>query len=305
MNVVTAFLLGFLDETIYVEQPHYFTEGLKVCRLCKALYGLKQSPWVWYMTLMDFLHKLGFHRSRSDHGVFISEDRSIFLAVYVDDLLLFGSDTMRLDEIQRQLSSRFKMTDLGEISHYLGMEVDVIDDSISIHQTTYIKKILNHFKMSNCNPVSTPMVTGLLSTLGPSTTDASSSQKEWYQSAIESLIWFSQHTQSDISFAVAILSKYCGNSSEQHCKHVWRVFAYLNITLDCGLTFTVKGFKDLIGYSNSDFAGAVDGCKSIKAFVFMLTEGPISHQAKQQSIIALFSCEAEYIALCEAGKEAI
>ena len=104
MNVVTAFLLGFLDETIYVEQPHYFTEGLKVCRLCKALYGLKQSPWVWYMTLMDFLHKLGFHKSKSDHEVFISENQSIFLAVYIDDLLLFSSDTARLDKIQHQLS---------------------------------------------------------------------------------------------------------------------------------------------------------------------------------------------------------
>ena len=169
------------------------------------------------------------------------------------------------------------MTDLGEISHYLDMEVDVINDSISIHQTTYIKKILNHFKMSNCNPVSTPMVTGLLSTLGPSTTDASSSQKEWYQSAIESLIWLSQHTWPDISFVVAILSKYCGNSSEQHCKHVQRVLAYLNTTLDRGLTFTTKGSKDLIGYSDSDFAGVIDGRKFTGAFVFMLAGGPISH----------------------------
>ena len=188
MNVVTAFLFGFLDETIYVEQPHYFTEGFKVCHLCKVLYGLKQSPQIWYMTLMNFLHKFGFHKSKSDHEVFISEDQSIFLTVYVDDLLLFSLNTMRLDEIQCQLFSQFKMTNLDEISHYLGMEVDVTDDSISIHQTTYIKKILNHFKMFNCNSVSIFMMTGLLSTLGPSTINASSSQKEWYQSAIESLI---------------------------------------------------------------------------------------------------------------------
>ena len=305
MDIVTAFLLSFLDETIYVKQPHYFAKGLQVCHLHKALYGLKQSPWVWYMIFMDFLHKLDFHRSKSDHEVFISENQSIFLAVYVDDLLLFGLDTMRLDEIQHQLSSQFKMTDLNEISHYLGMEVDVTDDSISICQTTYIKKILNCFKMFNCNPASIFMMAGLLSTLGPFTTDASSSQKEWYQSVIESLIWLSQHTQPDISFVVAILSKYCSNSNEQHCKHVWRVLAYLNTTLDHGLTFTIKGSKDLINYSDSDFADAVDGCKSTEAFVFMLAEGSISHQAKQQSIIALSSYEAKYIALCEADKEAI
>ena len=305
MNVVTTFLLDFLNETIYVKQSHHFAEDFQVCCFCKALYDLKQSLWVWYITLMDFLHKLGFHKLKSDYEVFISENQFIFIAVYVDDLLLFDSDTMRLNEIQHQLSLWFKMMNFDEISYYLDMEVDITDDSIFIYQITYIKKILNHFKMFKCNSVSTFMMTGLLFILDSSTTDASSSQKEWYQSVIESLIWFSQHTWSDISFTVAILSKYCSNPSEQHCKHVQRVLVYLNTTLNCDLTFTVKGFKNFIGYSDSDFAGAVDGCKSTEVFVFMLIEDPILHQVKQQSIIVLFSYKAEYIALCEADKKVI
>ena len=72
-----------------------------------------------------------------------------------------------------------------------------------------------------------------------------------------------------------------------------------------GLTFTAKGFKDLIDYSNSNFADTVNGHKLTEAFVFMLAEGPISHQVKQQLIVALSSCEAEYITLYEAGKKAI
>ena len=305
MNVVTAFLFDFLNENIYVKQPHYFIEGLKVCCFCKALYDLKQSSQIWYMIFMNFLHKLGFYKSRSDYEVFIFENQSIFLAVYVNDLLFFDLDTMRLDKIQHQLSLWFKMTDFNEISHYLNMIVNVTDDFIFICQIIYIKKILNHFKIFNCNSVSIFMITGLLSTFDSSITDVSSSQKEWYQSAIKSLIWLSQHIWPDISFTVAILSKYCSNSSEQHCKHIQRVLAYLNITLDCGLTFIAKGFKDLIGYSNSDFADAIDGCKSTEVFIFMLAEDPISHQAKQQSIVVLSSYEVKYIALCEAGKKAI
>ena len=169
---------------------------------------------------MNFLHKFGFHKSKSDYEVFISEDQFIFLAVYINDFLLFNLNTMRLDEIQCQLSLWFKMTDLDKIFHYLGMEVDVTDDFISIHQIIYIKKILNCFEMFNCNSVSTFMMIDLLSTFDSSITDALSSQKEWYQLTIESLIWFNQHTQSDISFTVAILSKYCSNSNEQYCKHV-------------------------------------------------------------------------------------
>ena len=82
MDIVTTFLLSFLNETIYVKQPHYFAEGFQVCHLCKALYDLKQSPRVWYMTLMDFLRKLGFHRLKSDHEVFITDDWSIFIAIW-------------------------------------------------------------------------------------------------------------------------------------------------------------------------------------------------------------------------------
>ena len=80
------------------------------------------------------------------------------------------------------------MLNLNEISYYLDMKVDITDDSISICQTTYIKKILDCFEIFNYNSVSTFMMTGLLSTFSSSTTDVSSSQKEWYQSAIKSFI---------------------------------------------------------------------------------------------------------------------
>ena len=109
MDVVTAFLYGYLDELIYVEHPHLFiTTPHLFCKLIKALYGLKQSPQVWYQTLVDFLKKLGFHRLELDHGVFVSDDKKQFIAIYVDDLLLFGADIPRLEFIQKELSDRFK-----------------------------------------------------------------------------------------------------------------------------------------------------------------------------------------------------
>ena len=126
MDVVTAFLYGFLDEIIYIEQPHLFELNSElVCRLRKALYGLKQAPQVWYKTLADFLKKLGLERLELDHGVFVSQDRQLFLTKYQGDLLLFASDKLCLTDIQDQLSPRFKMNNLVEISQYLGMEVDV------------------------------------------------------------------------------------------------------------------------------------------------------------------------------------
>ena len=88
-----AFLYGFLNEVIYVEQLHLFEIDVdKVCKLLKTLYGLKQALHVWYKMLVEFLQKLGSQRLELDHGIFVSEDRQLFIAVYIDALLLFGSD---------------------------------------------------------------------------------------------------------------------------------------------------------------------------------------------------------------------
>ena len=76
---------GFLDEVIYVEQPHLFAMEMdKVCKLINALYGLKQAPHFWYKTLVEFLKRLGFIRLEFDHGIFVSADKQLFIPIYVD-----------------------------------------------------------------------------------------------------------------------------------------------------------------------------------------------------------------------------
>ena len=124
--MVTAFLYRFLDKIIYVEQPDLFELDLDlICHLRKALYGLKQASQVWYQILANFLKKLGLECFELDYGIFISQNRHLFLAIYVNDLLFFGLDDSRITDIKDQLSARFKMSNLGKISHYLGIEVDI------------------------------------------------------------------------------------------------------------------------------------------------------------------------------------
>ena len=96
--MVTAFLYGFLNEIIYVNEPHLFAKKQdKVCKLIKTLYGLKQTPHVWYKTIVKFFKKLGFIRLELDYGIFVSSDKQLFIAVYINNLLLFGLDTTRLE----------------------------------------------------------------------------------------------------------------------------------------------------------------------------------------------------------------
>ncbi|KAJ8107603.1 hypothetical protein ONZ43_g6683 [Nemania bipapillata] len=114
MDVKTAFLYGEIEEDIYVEQPHEFEDGSKrVCKLRRALYGLKQAPRVWFKTLSDFLATLGFKSISADCGVFTNTETGIFIAVYVDDLLIVGKDLSKIKDVKVALGKRFQMTDLG------------------------------------------------------------------------------------------------------------------------------------------------------------------------------------------------
>ena len=105
MNVITAFLYEFLDEEIYIMQLIMFeNDTTPVYFLKKALYGLKLSPWVWYQTLLDFLWKINFHKIEADHSLFVSKDKTMFIAVYMDYLLLFDADIdPRIDNIMQNV----------------------------------------------------------------------------------------------------------------------------------------------------------------------------------------------------------
>lgn len=86
----------------------------------------------------------------------------------MNDLLFFASNKSYLTNIQDQLSAQFKMTNLGETSHYVDMEVNVeVGKKISLRQTTYLKKILGHFQIIDCKPASVPMNPGIANSLFP------------------------------------------------------------------------------------------------------------------------------------------
>lgn len=211
--------------------------------------------------------------------------KDMIIAIYVDDLLICGSALKLMEKVQQHLRDRFKMTDLGVTSHYLGMEVNYEPSKgiLSIHQSTYIRKILVKFRFNDGKTAPIPMSTGAGSLLLPSNQQADNKTIAWYQSAIGSLMWPAIHTRPDIAYAVGALSRYSSNPSKLHCQMP----------------------DDLIDYSDSDYAGTIDGRRSTSAYTFLLGGAAISFTSKLQPTVALSTCEAEYMALCEAEKEAI
>ncbi|CCE29311.1 uncharacterized protein CPUR_03004 [Claviceps purpurea 20.1] len=306
MDVKTAFLYGLIDDLVYVEQPEGFNDGTdRVCLLNKALYGLKQSPRIWYNTLAIFLCTLGFKPLTSDLGVFVKGN--LYVAIYVDDLLLAGPDLDDIKAVKAALSKRFEMEDLGECHHYLGMEIvrDRPNRTLRLNQRAYTQKILGEFQMDNSNKrFATPMATDVKYEQAPSTFTASKTDREWYAKAIGSVMYLMLGTRPDIAFAVSCLSRFMSNPTNTHISGVKRLFRYLNGTQDLQLVY--KGpLQPLRAFTDADWAGDTSTRRSTSGYIFSLESGAISWSAKRQPTVALSSCEAEYMGHTQATKEAI
>ena len=146
MDVNNAFLNGLLDETVYMVQPPGFEVQDKslVCKLNKVLYGLKQAPRQWFDRLKITLIRFGFQASKCDPSLFIykRQAHTIFLLVYVDDIILTSNSSSLIQQITTQLHSAFSLKQLGQLDYFLGIEIKHIPDrSLLMTQSKYIKDL--------------------------------------------------------------------------------------------------------------------------------------------------------------------
>ncbi|KAK4412129.1 Retrovirus-related Pol polyprotein from transposon TNT 1-94 [Sesamum alatum] len=168
MDVKTAFLNGFVEEEIYMDQPEGFTvagEEQKVCRLQKSIYGLKQASRRWNIRFDEVIRGYDFIKNESDPCVYkkVSGSSIVFLVLYVDDILLIGNDVRMLANTKAWLSTQFSMKDLGEASDILGIQI-VRDRSrrmLGLTQNLYMEKILKIFGMDNSERGFLPMRHGI------------------------------------------------------------------------------------------------------------------------------------------------
>ena len=312
MDVTTAFLNGDLDYEIFMAQPKGFVDPSKpdhVCKLKKGLYGLKQASRCWNNTLTQYLTSEGFTKSSADECIYIKlkKDGSfVIFPIYVDDLFPISNNTAMLIEEKQKIKSQFKMVDNGNIHYILGMPItrDRPNRVLTISHPNYLLSILKRFKMERCKPVATPLEVGKKL---QKTTDEDQifHDTSLYQQAIGCLRYPATTTRPDIAAAVSSLSQYMSNPSVDHWVGVKRVLRYLRGTINYGLRFTSKDENELVGYSDSDWAGDVDTRRSTSGYAFFVGNLLISWSSKKQPTVAKSSTEAEYVALSTATQEAI
>ena len=162
MDIKSAFLNDELEEEVYVKQPDgYVKKGREhlVMRLKKALYGLKQAPRAWYTKLDKCLRSLNFTRSSQEHVVYFKRSGTsrLIIGIYVDDLIITGTENHQIEDFKAQMKNQFEMSDLGLLTSYLGIEVTQERGKILLSQKSYVLRILEESGMSECNPAHTPL----------------------------------------------------------------------------------------------------------------------------------------------------
>ncbi|KAG4038241.1 hypothetical protein PC123_g26197 [Phytophthora cactorum] len=299
MDVKTAFLNGSLDKDIYMVQPDGYKDEEHpdyVCQLQRSLYGLKQSPRMWNQTIDNFMLELGFKKCEANHCIYVKRDDQdmIFVALYVDDLVLASNNDKLLKSTKKALSERFDMTDLGHLKYFLGMEIDqdVVTGKVSMRQTKFAKDILEKFGMEHSNPVKTPQDPGLKLTntmCEGGCKHEETMAKVPYRNAVGCLMYLMVGTRPDLAAAVGVLSQFAADPCPAHWQAHKRVFRYIKGTRTHGIEIQAASEDGLQGYSDADWAGDVETRRSTSGYTLMMNGGYISWRTKKQRTVALSS----------------
>jgi transposase InsO family protein len=328
-DVETAFLNSTIDREIYIEQPEGFEDPdypreEYVLAVNKGIYGLKQSGSLYAEDQKAKLITLGFTPSDADECIYISADKRIIVATYVDDGLVTAETQEEIDWVISELGKDYTIRNLGPPTKFLGMDISRPQDDphgpITVSQSTYARKLLAKFGMESCNPVKAPC-DQRAAYLHIRTDDEPPTDSALYRSITSSILHLSIWTRPDIAWITNKLCQFNSDPSELHMSAAKHLLRYIQGTLDYAFTYSPSecnslyghftdhdnfDFTPLHGYSDASGASDPDDRCSTSGYIFFYYGGPIAWGSrKQRYAVALSTMEGEYLALTEAAKEAI
>ncbi|GJX16209.1 retrovirus-related pol polyprotein from transposon TNT 1-94 [Tanacetum coccineum] len=266
MDVKTTFLNGELKEEVYISQPEGFVDPdhpTHVYRLKKALYGLKQAPRVWYDTLSRFLLDNKFSKGAVDSTLFTQKTGKhiLLVQIYVDYIIFSLTDRKACDIFFNEMSSKFQMSMMGQMSFFLGLQVSQNPGGICINQSKFALEILKKFGMDSCDPVDTPMVDRIKLNEVPLGISVDQTR---FRSMVGSLMYLTA-SRPDLVFN--------------------------------GLWYPKDTDMALTAYADADHAGCQDTRRSTSGSAQFFEDKLVSWSSKKQKSTAISTTKAEYITM--------
>jgi hypothetical protein len=297
MNVKSAFFNGPIKEEVYVKQPPGFESEEyhnHVYKLHKVLYGLKQAPRALYEWLRDFLIDNGFRIDKMDSTLFTRRmGKDLFVCqIYIDDIIFGSTNKSFCDEFSKIMTDRFKMSIMGELTFFLGLQIKQVEDGTFISQTKYTRDILKKFGMENAKPIKTPV--GANGHLDLDMGSTSVDQKV-YHSMIGSLLYLCA-SRPDIMLSVCMCVRFQAAAKDCHLRAVKRIIRYLVLTPNLSLWCPKSSSFEFIGYSDINYARCKVDRKSTSVTYQFLGRSLVSWSSNKQNFVALSTIEMEYVA---------
>ncbi|GJZ91223.1 retrovirus-related pol polyprotein from transposon TNT 1-94 [Tanacetum coccineum] len=301
MDVKTAFINGELKEEVYVSQPEGFVDQENpshVYKLKKAMYGLKQAPRAWYDMLSSFLLSQHFYKGAVDPTLFTRKAGNdlLLVQIYVDDIIFAATDTALCNEFANLMTTKFKMSMMGQMSFFLGLQISQSPRGIFLNQSKYAYEIIKKYGLLTSDSVDIPMAekNKLDEDLQGTPIDAT-----LYRGMIGSLMYLTS-SRPDLIYAVCLCARYQAKPTEKHLNAVKWIFRYLKGTINIGLWYSKDTAMSLTTYSDADHAGCQDTRRSTSGSAQFLGDKLVSWSPKKQKSIVISSTKAKYITLSSA-----
>jgi hypothetical protein len=251
----------------------------------------------------SFLIATGFSRCNSNPNVYTNKVGSqlIILFLYVDDLIITGSDSKLLNHVKTSLKKKFEMTDLRFFHYFLCLQVLQTNEGIFLSQSNYACDLLRHFHMDDCKLAPSPFQSRVKIS---ATRTSPKVDATLYRQLVGSLLYLT-HTHPDLSFFIGLIAQYMQTPHESHWKEAKRILLYVHGTIQFRIHHSSGGTPLLVGFTDSDWADDPDDWKSTTSYVFSLGSGLVTWVCKKQRAITLSSAEVEYRATVNASQEAL
>ncbi|GJS73407.1 retrovirus-related pol polyprotein from transposon TNT 1-94 [Tanacetum coccineum] len=269
-----------------IEAIRIFDNPSHVYKLKKALYGLKQAPCAWYDMLLSFLISQHFSKGAVDPTLFTWQVGSdlLLVQIYVDSIIFASTNTAMCNEFANQMTTKFKMSMMGQMSFFLRLQISQSPRGIFINQSKYASEIAKKYGMLTSDYVDPPMVekSRLDEDLQGNPVDAT-----LYCGMIGSLMYLISSIP-DLIYAVCLCARYQANPTKKKLNAVKRIFPYLKGTINMGLWYSKDTGMSMTAYVDADHVGCQDTRRST----------PGSAQVFRDKLIPLYCDNKSAIALC-------
>ena len=303
-DVATAFLNGRNKRYVYIALPqgHIYYKK-KVWKALASIYGLKGSPKSWNNTIHNYLLEKGYESCISEKCLYKKKDKRglIIIVLYVDDLIYTSNSRKLIEEFEEVLMKEFKIKSTAEVTNYVGMDIELSKESVSIHQKSKIKRLYEILELENIKKVKTPMANTDFNSKGKELEDA-----RLYRSAVGQLLYIALGSRPDITYAANVLSRYMKEPDELKFKMLKRVVKYLKTTEDLKLRFesnkTIDEKVKVEVYVDATYLSEPK-MKSMYAYLIFVDGCLIKWRSKILKERPESVCEAEYLGLYHVSKE--